>query len=90
VNLPPWQADSQSPTAPQRLSDDDDTAPLPVVSRPSSAAAASNFGAASTHVLADPAAASSFTLVDSGGTSWPSCSPFGTAVPRGPLWRCAL
>jgi hypothetical protein len=25
--------------------------------------------------------------VDSGGTSWPSCNPFGTAVHRGHLWR---
>src|SRR5260370_39228189 len=53
VNLPPWQADSQFPTAPppetsftQRLSDDDDTAPLPVLPRPSSSAAASAFRAA--------------------------------------------
>ena len=57
MNLPPWQADSQFPTAPppettftQRLSDDDDTAPLPVLPRPSSSAAASAFRAASTHV----------------------------------------
>jgi hypothetical protein len=77
VNLPPWQADSQFPTAPppetaftQRLSDDDDTAPRPVLPRPSSSAAASDFGAASTHVSesADPAAASlSFTP---GGQWW--------------------
>ena len=53
MNLPPWQADSQFPTAPppetafrQRLSDDDDTAPLPVLPRPSSSAAAFVFGAA--------------------------------------------
>lgn len=64
MNLPPWQADSQFPTAPppetaftQRLSDDDDTAPLPVLPRPSSSAAASAFRAASTHESesADPA-----------------------------------
>ena len=84
MNLPPWQADSQFPTAPppetvftQRLSDDDDTAPLPVLPRPSSSAAASDFGAASTHVSesADPAAASlSFTP---GGQWWNEVAQFG-------------
>ena len=101
MNLPPWQADSQFPTAPppetaftQRLSDDDDTAPLPVLPRPSSSAAASDFGAASTHLSgsADPAAASlSFTP---GGQWWNELAQLQSVrhrrPPRASLARCAV
>jgi hypothetical protein len=99
VNLPPWQADSEFPTAPppettftQRLSDDDDTAPLPVLPRPSSSAAASAFRAASTHVSESARAASlSFTP---GGQWWNELAQLQSVrhrrPPRASLALCAV